>query len=86
MEIKKALKEFGTYSYNDKGPDEVMDMSTHINKLKALPVEECKSVLLELAEGDRYEEMFVGSVLISLDNEVALFDLMMEEEKLAELY
>jgi hypothetical protein len=47
--MTEALKRFGTYSYDDKGPNEVMDIPNLVAQIRALPVEEAGEVLLEIA-------------------------------------
>lgn len=68
-EIKYALKMFGEYTYNDKGPHEVMDMGSFISKFKALPALETKKILLEVLELDQqFGEKFVSAVLVDMQD------------------
>lgn len=60
-ELGLALKRFGTYEYDDKGPHEVMHLSPLISKFRELPVTEAAEVLLELAASPKYDER--GSAL-----------------------
>ncbi len=50
VEIKKALKQFGTYNYYDKGPEEVMDTSLPLEALLDQTPEEIIVTLLQLKE------------------------------------
>lgn len=48
--IREAVKEFGTYSYEDKGPYEVMDVGELEAKLRELPADEMKIVFNEVGQ------------------------------------
>lgn len=70
-EIKKAIKQFGVYSYKDKGPTEVMNPSPLVREISALTPEEAKQVLIEIFEY-KNGEPFVSHVidcLASIKNE-----------------
>lgn len=49
-DIKAALKQFGRYSYFDKGAEEVMEISTAVNTLKMMTAEQIVLVLTEVAK------------------------------------
>ena len=49
-DIKSALKEFGRYSYFDKGAEEVMDLSPVVNTLKMMTAEQIVLVLTEVSK------------------------------------
>jgi hypothetical protein len=44
-QIRDALKMFGTYTYDDKGPNEVMDVHVIERELRAMSAEDAASVL-----------------------------------------
>lgn len=46
--MRSALKEFGTYTYDDKGPHEVMDIDEIAGRIRALGVEEAATLLKAL--------------------------------------
>jgi hypothetical protein len=48
--IDEAIKMFGSYSFDDKGPDEVMDIDSITAKLKGKPVKEIGSILSEILD------------------------------------
>ena len=64
--IKKALKEFGAYSYFDKGPDEVMDLTPFVSSFRKLTNKDRVKILKELARSDE-GELFVESLIARLE-------------------
>lgn len=54
-ELGQALKRFGTYSFDDKGPVEVMDLEELIDEIRQLPVEDAVAVLQTLDASEEYE-------------------------------
>lgn len=52
-EIDDALIQFGHYTFGDKGPYEVMSISTYSHKLKSKPVKEIAGILTQVL--DNYE-------------------------------
>ena len=48
-EIKEAVRQFGSYSYNDKGPTEVMDVDSLVAELRQLAPADAASVLRVVA-------------------------------------
>lgn len=58
-----ALKRFGTYSYDDKGPQEVINVNELATKIKKLDPAEAIAVLLEINTSKKYEGR--GSYLAS---------------------
>ena len=62
-QIKDAVKTFGSYSYVDKGPGEVMNMSSIVSPLKTMSPREVGAILVELlktAHGRIFVEYVVG--------------------------
>jgi len=49
--IDAAIKKFGTYSYDDKGPYEVMNMKEIMIGLQSKPVKEIGKILSEVLDG-----------------------------------
>lgn len=66
-EIDHALKQFGEYTYIDKGADEVMDVTKISNELKKMRVSEIIEVLKEVEEKHRMPEAFLSAIVMSLD-------------------
>jgi hypothetical protein len=53
-ELGLALKRFGTYSFDDKGPHEVMHLPSLLDKFRELSATEAAEVLRELAASPKY--------------------------------
>lgn len=54
-ELGEALKRFGTYSFDDKGSEEVMDYTRIVSSLRAMPAEEAREVLLGVSRSPLYD-------------------------------
>ncbi len=54
-ELGKGLKRFGTYTFDDKGADEVMRLEPFVEQLQAMPAPAAAEILFELADADDYE-------------------------------
>lgn len=63
-ELKSATDQFGTYSFDDKGPEEVMDMTSLIQGYKALPPTEKVQVAKEV-KGKNHRANTVLSHILS---------------------
>ena len=61
--IGVALKMFGTYQYDDKGPNEVMNVDELEAKFRALPAKDAAAILLELNTSKKHKGR--GSYLVS---------------------
>lgn len=48
--IDDAIKRFGIYSFDDKGPDEVMDIDSIVRSLSGKSVKEIGSILSEILD------------------------------------
>ena len=56
--LKTALKEFGTYSFDDKGPYEVMEIEPLEKRLREFSPQDAATGLCQLAaKGDREERV-----------------------------
>lgn len=53
--LKDALRQFGTYSFDDKGPNEVMDIDEFVEHLRVLPPTEAAMVLIEVATSKKHK-------------------------------
>jgi len=49
-ELGEALKLFGTYSFDDKGPHEVMSITPFVNELRAMPAVDAAATIIEIAK------------------------------------
>lgn len=65
-ELKQSLKEFGTYSFDDKGPNEVMDVSSLVREYKILSLAEKMQVSKDLKSNFRANEVLI-TILSDLD-------------------
>ena len=84
-ELGVALKRFGTYSFDDKGPSEVMDIDRLVGKLRVMPVAEATTVLLELAASPEHKGRG-NSLASTLVGELEDWDELFENPDIAEMY
>jgi hypothetical protein len=84
-ELGVALKRFGTYSFDDKGPSEVMDIDRLVGKLRVMPVAEATTVLLELASCNEYDGRS-NELACALVGELEDWDELFENPDIAEMY
>jgi hypothetical protein len=84
-ELGIALKRFGTYSFDDKGPSEVMDIDSLLEKFRAMPVEKAAEVLVELAASREHDGrgMWLASTLVG---EMEDWDELFEQPGIEEIY
>ena len=70
--IQTALKQFGSYSYFDKGPEEVMDLDAIVEAAKDTPAKELSDVLYDVRKfhhlSDKAGEVFVTSFLACIQD------------------
>lgn len=84
-EIDDALIQFGHYTFSDKGPYEVMSISTYTYKLKSKTVKEVADILTQVL--DNYEKVSsVGSYRHAEDVVNALVGEMDDMEWFDELF
>jgi hypothetical protein len=53
--LGEALKRFGTYSFDDKGPNEVMDIKELTDEIRRLPAVDAVAVLQAINSSGKYE-------------------------------
>ena len=73
-----ALKRYGEYSFEDKGPDEVMDMSKYDGIMKDKSIEEIAEILnkfYDLTEDKEHAVDVVNSIVTNLDDREDFEDL-----------
>jgi hypothetical protein len=79
-----ALKQFGEYAFDDKGPHEVMDTDALVLSFRKLPAVEAAKVLLEISNSKKYKGR--GSYLASsLVGEMQDWDALFEQEGVEDL-
>lgn len=86
--LAEAKDQFGSYSYNDKGPDEVMDVGELVREIKRLPLEEISEELKHLGAREDCAldpTSLVGSILHRLDGDDA-YESIFEDDDLMEHY
>lgn len=54
-ELGIALKQFGTYSFDDKGPSEVMDIPDLARKLRCLDSDVAAKIIIEVSKSKKYK-------------------------------
>ncbi len=84
-ELGVALKQFGTYSFDDKGPYEVMDVESLARKLRVMPVAEATTVLLELAASPEHKGRG-NSLASTLVGELDDWEELLDHPDIAEMY
>ena len=75
--IAAACKQFGTYSYDDKGPDEVMEVRDLVRKFQALDVKAAAHSLRILGNSPKHGNrgrMLAHSLLSDMEDWDELFD------------
>ncbi len=76
-EIGISLKRFGTYSYDDKGPHEVMDVDTLEEKFRTLTATDAGEVILKLAQSKKHKgrgEYLASTLLCNMQDWDELFE------------
>jgi len=76
-ELGVALKQFGEYTFSDKGAEEVMDLESLAEKYKALPAKEAAAVLMEVyksKEHKGYGHSLAGTLIGEMQDWSELFD------------
>lgn len=81
---EKAVKEFGTYAYGDKGAQEVMDTDVLVTELKKMPFEDIKKELLKLSQMDDIYPLM--AVLVGDLDDQDWFDRLLEEAEPLQVY
>lgn len=85
--LKEALDQFGTYAYNDKGADEVMDVGVLVKEIKKMPVDkaisELQLLLKEFVHKNADTSDLVSSIMMDLQEHPG-FDPLFEDEVLSE--
>lgn len=63
-QIKEARKLFGTYTWDDKGPREVMDMPAIMNEFNSMSATEVRDILIKVMKY-KHGYLFCSEVLAS---------------------
>lgn len=72
QQIKTALKDFGEYTFGDKGADEVMDIRSVVKSLSSMDIPEIGKILSQVLDTQEvkynFTSEFVSSVISGLDH------------------
>lgn len=68
QQIKDALRDFGVYTYHDKGAHEVMDLNSITNELKQMSAEQIIAILEEVDKADVDSSRCIEGIVESLDS------------------
>jgi len=78
-QLKDALRDFGEYAFDDKGPREVMNIPPIVSELRAMNGSEAGKVMKEVAEKhDRGKALIDHLAACMQDSPDDWFDAMME--------
>jgi hypothetical protein len=82
--LDTAIRQFGTYTYYDKGPHEVMDFGNILTQFRSVPKTEAISALLHLCtqEARGASAHAVAETIISQLDSDAAYDFLFESEQL----
>lgn len=67
-EYRTAIKKFGTYSFWDKGPSEVMNLSPFVSALREMTAEDAAQKLKELSDMGDGQARVVNEMLVDLQD------------------
>jgi Ca2+-binding EF-hand superfamily protein len=67
-QIREALKTFGKYYFEDRGPAESMDINSIVSYLNRKPVDEAIKTMEEVANSDGYGRMVVATLLLDMQS------------------
>ena len=84
-ELGLTLKQFGTYSFDDKGPHEVMNIEPLLKKFRAMPAEKAAEVLVELAASPKHNgrgESLASTLVGAMED----WDELFEQSGIEEMY
>lgn len=77
-ELGTALKQFGTYSFDDKGAYEVMDIDAIAAQLREMTAANAAKVIIEVARSKKYKGRGLSvaeTIVEQLDDWNELFDI-----------
>ena len=77
-DLSQALKDFGTYTFWDKGPHEVMAINELAEEVQALPPKEAAEVLIEVAQQKKHKGaglQVAGAIVLELQEWDELFEI-----------
>lgn len=83
---KTAIKTFGTYSFDDKGPHEVMNLGKIVAKLRTMPAPQVAQMIREIADTNALSHergKAVASALVGIMDD---WDALFEEAGIVDLY
>ncbi len=84
-DLVQAKRQFGEYSYHDKGASEVMDLDPLLEILRKMSPKEAGNALTELEQMDD-TSVLVGDLIVSMDDWDIFFDCADNEELISRHY
>lgn len=70
-ELKSALNKFGTYSFDDKGPEEVMDIEKLVQEYQSLPQKNKIEVAQEVKKEDHRANTVLTQILSAVEKKIS---------------
>lgn len=67
-ELAVALKKFGTYSFFDKGPSEVINIDALSSRFRAVGADHATEAFKDILKDKEYGKRFVSSILVCLQD------------------
>lgn len=82
-QLDNSLSRFGTYAFDDKGPNEVLDIHSMVKKLRALKVDDVATILTEISESSVNQarcRILASALVVNMEgwNELFEFDIAAE--------
>ena len=84
-QIKAAIKEFGRYSYVDKGPSEVMNLVPIREAFEAMEPKAVADVLADVRMLKDFGDQFVAEMLVDLQESPKL-EAIYEDKRISDLF
>lgn len=66
-DLKIGLEKFGTYTFFDKGPEEVMNIDAWADKFKTQSIDYVAETLKDILKDEEYGPRLVSSILMCLE-------------------
>ena len=84
---QSALKQFGTYTFDDKGPHEVMELDQFVEVLRKMPANEAAEAIRTVASGATLGGATRSARLASaLIGEMEDWDELFEQDGITDIY
>lgn len=67
-DLKEALERFGTYSFDDKGPSEVMDLDEIVSELRGMSAKDAGAIMKEVVAKNKRGQHLIDCIASCLDD------------------